>query len=118
MEFGAIVGGLVCGFLVETIPHWYLWIIALVTHIIGYIIYSLASQGWLIIISRLLAGYFLGAIITLYFSYFASSSLTYVETQRKLGIETNENSKEKLKNLGFTLMSFGYTTGFVLGSGA
>ncbi len=112
-----MIGGLVSGFLVETIPYWYLWVIALTTHTLGYIIYSLASQGWLIMISRLLAGYFLGAVITLSFSYFASSSAKYVERQSELGIKTKENSKERLKNYSFTVLMFGYSTGFILGPG-
>ncbi len=112
-----MVGALVTGFLIETIPYWYLWNTALLFHILGYVIYSVASQNWLIMISRLLAGWYLGAYVTLGFSYFTTSSKIYVEAQKRLGIETNENSEEKVKNFGFTLMSFGYSAGFVLVGG-
>lgn len=109
-----MIGGLVSGFLIGTIPYWYLWNIALVFHVVGYVIYSVAYQDWLIMISRLLAGYFLGAFMTLSFSYFAKSSETYIETHRKLGNETNENSIEKVKNFGFTIISLGNSAGFVI----
>ncbi len=105
------------GFLLESIPYWYLWAITLLTHVLGYTIYSVASQSWLIMISRLLAGYFLGGLITLSYTYIAKSSETYVEEQRRLGIETNENSKEKVKNLVFTSLMFGYSIGFLMGPG-
>ncbi|XP_064395488.1 uncharacterized protein LOC135342628 isoform X1 [Halichondria panicea] len=117
-EFGGMVGGFVSGVLVGYVPYWYLWAITFVTHILSYIIYCVVSQGWLIMISRLLAGYILGSLVTLSFAYFSSSSEEYVETQKKLGIKTDEKSVEKTRNMLFVTIAFGYSTGFIIGSGA
>ncbi len=105
------------GVLVGYVPYWYLWAIAFVTHILGYIMYCVVSQGWLIMISRLLAGYILGSLVTLSFAYFSSSSEEYVETQKKLGIKTDEKSVEKARNMLFTASAFGYSAGFIIGPG-
>ncbi len=116
-EFGGMVGGFLSGILVGYVPYWYLWAIAIVTHILGYIIYCVTTQGWLIMISRLLSGYILGAIVTLCFAYFTSSSEEYVEAQKKCGIKTDENSVQKAKNMRFVTFAFGYSSGFIIGPG-
>ncbi len=105
------------GVLVGYVPYWYLWAITFVTHILSYIIYCVVSQGWLIMISRLLAGYILGSLVTQSFAYFSSSSEEYVETQKKLGTKTDEKSVEKTRNMLFVTIAFGYSTGFIIGSG-
>ena len=112
-----MIGGFLSGILVGYVPYWYLWAIAIVTHILGYIIYCVTTQSWLIMISRLLAGYILGAIVTLCFAYFSSSSEEYVEAQKKCGIKTDENSVQRARNIRFVTFAFGYSSGFIIGPG-
>ena len=109
---GTIIGGLVCGFLVRIVPYWYLWAVSLVAHTISYVMYCVVHQGWLMMISRLLAGYFAGAILTLGFSYFTDTSVLYVE--ELTGAKTES---ERVRNYLFATFSFSMNLGFLLGPG-
>ncbi|XP_064385763.1 uncharacterized protein LOC135334489 [Halichondria panicea] len=109
---GAIIGGLVCGFLVGIVPYWYLWAVSLVAHTISYVMYCVVHQGWLMMISRLLAGYFAGATLTLGFSYFTDTSVLYVE--KLTGAKTES---ERVRNYLFATFSFSMNLGFLLGPG-
>jgi len=115
--FGAAIGGIISGFLTRSIPYWYLWMISLVSHTVGYVIYCVAYQGWLIMVSRLMSGYFVGAVITLAFNYNTSSSETYTEIKRELGMEVGEKDAYRLRNQLYAFVSIGYSIGLVIGSG-
>ena len=112
-----MVGGITSGFLVRSVPYWFLLATALAFNIIAFIIYSLTYQGWLLIISRLLTGCFLGAILTLAFSYFTMSSQAYYKVKKELGKEIDEKSAFKLRNYLFATMSVSQTAGLLIGSG-
>ena len=113
---GTIIGGLVCGFLVRIVPYWYLWAVSLVAHTISYVMYCVVHQGWLMMISRLLAGYFAGAILTLGFSYFTDTSVLYVEELNRMRMGAKTES-ERVRNYLFATFSFSINLGFILGPG-
>jgi len=46
------------GLLVNIIPFWYGVLICLLTHIVGFLVYGLATAAWMIILARLLGGMF------------------------------------------------------------
>lgn len=96
-------------------PYWHLVLFSLVLHTIGYVLYAISNEGWLIMISKLLSGYFIGAELTLALSYFAESSIDYQAMMKELG-KTVESS-EAIRNNLFALHNVGVNIGYFLGPG-
>ena len=117
LNVGGAIGGIASGSLVRFVPYWYLFLTALISHTVAFVIYCLSYQGWLMLISRILSGYFDGAIITLAFSYCTSSSEDYVKLRKDLGKKTNKKSSVELRNLLYGIVSFGYTFGIIISAG-
>ncbi len=67
-------------------------------------------------ISRILAGYFAGATMTLGFSYFTNTSILYVEELNRVRIGTKMES-ERIRNYLFAIFSFAFNLGFIIGPG-
>ncbi len=109
-----MVGGIMTGMLSNIVPQFYLWLFMLSIHTIGYLIYSLASKSWLILISKLLSGYFLGADLTISFSYLSKTSFKYSAIQKKRGLVVNDKS---LRNTLFALNGISFSVGYFLGPG-
>ena len=116
-HLGAMIGGITSGFLVRSVPYWYLWAVPLTFNTIAFAIYSLSNQGWLIMISRLLTGYFLGANLTLGFSYLTTSSQAYRVVKKELGKEMDEKAVIRLRDYLFSAMNVGYSSGVLISSG-
>ena len=76
-NFGGLVGALSAGFLIKFLPYWYLLFASLLLHTFGYILYAVSTQGWLIVISKLLSGVFVGMEMTIILAYFAQKSVIY-----------------------------------------
>ena len=68
-------------------------------------------------ISRLLAGYLLGAITTQAFAYFTRTSETYVAIQKKLGKTVDKDSAYRVRDFLFACLSIAYSLGYILGPG-
>ena len=112
---GALVGALGTGLATKYIPYWHIILVGLISHTVGYVIYPLATTGWLIIISKFLSGLFVGQELTVALAYFAESSLDYQAAHKALG-----NSKVKsdtIRNRLFALHNIGVDIGYVLGPG-
>lgn len=113
-NIGALIGAIVCGVLVKYIPYWHLILISLMTHTIGYVIYAVTYVGWLIMISKVLSGFFIGAEMALALSYFAESSVEYDLLLQDSGKKT---SKVSLKATLFALHNMGVSIGYIFGPG-
>ena len=112
---GALIGGFGTGCLVKFIPYWYLVLVSLVLHTVGYVIYAVTNEGWLIMTSKLLSGFFIGAELTLSLSYFAESSIDYQAAMKELGKPVE--SSEAVRNNLFALHNVGVNIGYFLGPG-
>ena len=75
----------------------------------------MATQGWLIIISKLLSGIFIGMEKTVTFAYFGESYNDYLATLERLGKE--ESKSARMKDRLFALHSIGVNAGYLLGPG-
>ena len=75
----AVAGGL----LFYLIPTWYLF--PTLCHILGYLLYALATSRWMMILARGLAGMQQGSAVSIVFSYFAVSFNSYMENLKILG---------------------------------
>ena len=116
-NFASLIGGIVSGFLVKSVPYWYLLLIALASHTVGFVLYCLSHQGWLMLISRLLSGFFVGSIVTLSFSYCTVSSEAYIKVKNDLGKKTEEKSSFQLRNYLFSALSFSHGAGVIISAG-
>ena len=112
---GALIGGFGTGCLVKFIPYWYLVLVSLVLHTVGYVVYAVSNEGWLIMTSKLLSGFFIGAELTLALSYFAESSIDYQAAMKELGKPVE--SSEVVRNNLFALHNIGVNIGYFLGPG-
>jgi MFS family permease len=86
-----------------------------VLHTVGYIVYAVSTEGWLIMTSKLLSGFFIGAELTLALSYFAESSIDYQAAMKELGKPVE--SSEAVRNNLFALHNIGVNIGYFLGPG-
>ena len=81
---GAFIASVVTGFLLNWIPYWHLNLISLVGLTIGWSIYATAVYGWMVLLSRLMTGSFIGMHYTLTYAYFGESFEDYVAAQKEL----------------------------------
>ena len=116
-NFGSVFGAILSGFLVKCLPYWYLYVIGLVAHISGFLIYVLTYEGWLILISKFLSGYFLGVQWSLGISYVAKSSEEYVAVLQARGKRVDDGSVERVKRFVFSSQTVGTGIGFIVGPG-
>lgn len=116
-NLGSLVGAILTGFIVQCIPYWYLILLGLILHTVGYIIYAVTYVGWLIMISKFMSGYFLGAQVTLALSYASKSSLEYVEVLREMEKKPDEGTAMRVRNYIFALQAIGISLGLLLGPG-
>ncbi len=118
-NFGSMFGSIICGILVRYVPFLFLFVTAVCLHIVGYILYGLSTQGWMLLIGEFLVGYYLGAQGTLSYSYVAETSVTYEEllSKNEGHIEVDKKREVKLRNFLFTLKTVGNSVGSFVGSG-
>ena len=113
---GFTVSGVVAGVLTNWIPYWYLFFSSTLAHVIGYLLYALATDGWMMILGRLLAGISMGSSTALTFAYFGVSFEVYADSARTL--ENYEEKRiDKVKGYIFSLYAIGNTLGQILGAG-
>ena len=112
---GAIIGSLMGGFLLKWVPYWHLVLSSLSLHTLGYIIYAVATSGWVVMVSKLLSGVFIGAEMTLALAYFGESNQPYRAAVKALG--KGEGGAARMKHTLFALHSVGVNVGYVFGPG-
>ena len=112
---GAIIGSLMGGLLLKWVPYWHLVLSSLGLHTLGYILYAVATSGWLVMLSKLLSGVFIGAEMTLALAYFGESQQAYTAAVKQLG--KKEGGAGRVKHTLFALHSVGVNVGYVFGPG-
>ncbi|CAI8044642.1 hypothetical protein GBAR_LOCUS24744 [Geodia barretti] len=113
---GHAIGSIVAGLLFNYIPTWYLFLCSTLSFIFGYLLYALASNGWMMILARGLAGIQLGTSTALSFAYFGVSFEKYTENIKLL--EKYESKKvARVKKYLFSTYSIGTFFGRVVGIG-
>ena len=117
---GELTGGLLSGFLTKCIPNWYQFVFAISLHTIGYVLYGVATNGGILMIGMFLAGYYLGAQITLSMNYATEMSVEYVNLLKEVMNEKDENFEYekkvvKTRNFLYSVYSIGFSVGLVVG---
>ena len=114
----ACIGALVSGCLVACVPYWYLFVTAICTEILGYTVYGVSTQGWQVLLSQILVGYFIGASSTLSVSYANESSMTYAKVIMKENDEVNKEYRVRVRDFLYTLINTAAVVGYYVGPGA
>ena len=104
------------GLLLRWVPYWHLVFTSLGLHTLGYILYAVATSGWVVMLSKLLSGVFIGAEMTLALAYFGESNLAYKAAVKELG-KGGERRAARMKHTLFALHSVGVNVGYVFGPG-
>ena len=113
---GHAIGSTTAGIMFNFIPTWYLFSLSTLSYVFGYLLYALATNGWMMVLARGLAGIQLGAAAALAFAYFGVSFEKYRENMKLL----NRNEEKKLakaKKYLFSTHSIGNLLGNVFGLG-
>ena len=110
------ITGILAGFLSNWIPYWYLFLSSILMHIIGYLLYALATNGWMMILARALSGISMGAVVTLSFTYYGVSFEEYVEDMKILK-RYEEKRASRVKGYVFSLFAVGNALGSIVGAG-
>lgn len=113
---GHVLMALLGGYLSNKIPMWYLFVGTIVLHIIGYSLYALSVTGWMMMVSRILAGISMGAAISVSFSYLGFSTLKYAENLRTLD-EYDAKKFAQAKGFVYSLFNVGTGAGYIVGAG-
>jgi MFS family permease len=113
---GHAIGSIVAGLLFNYIPTWYLFLCSTLSFIFGYLLYALATNGWMMILARGLAGIQLGSGTALSFAYFGVSFEKYTDNIKLL--EKYESKKvARVKKYLFSTYAIGTFFGRVIGIG-
>ena len=112
---GHVLTALLVGYLSNRIAMWYLFMGTIVLHILGYSLYALSVTGWMMLLSRILAGISMGAAIAVSFAYFGFSTVKYAENLTILG-EYDPKHYAKVKGFVFSLFNIGTGVGFIVGA--
>ena len=113
---GNSAAAIACGLLFNLIPTWYLFLSCIFIHITSYTFYSLATAGWMMLLSRTLAGLAMGSSVTLTFSYFGVSHFKYVEDLKEVE-RYEEKAAARTKGFIFSLYNIGNLLGYAIGGG-
>ena len=115
--FGHTSSAITNGLFFNYIPTWYLFLTAVVTHTLGYLFYASASNGWMMLVARGLAGISLGLVTSVTFTYFGVTYERYIENQKILGTYSGEEKSEQMKGYIFSTLNNGILLGPPIGLG-
>ena len=108
---GAFIGS------IGILPLWYGTMAALLCHIVGFLVYAMATSGWMMIVARVLSGMFIGLQSVLSLAYFGVSYQHYLEV---LGPEDRTKEEEKttrVKDILFVFYAISANVGTLIGPG-
>ena len=105
------------GLLVACVPYWYISVTGISLHIVGYTVYGVATQGWHLIVSQILAGYYVGSQLTFTYAYADDSSVAYVELIKEKEGKIGKDYRVQLRDSLYLLTSVGFVLGYFVGPG-
>ncbi len=119
LYIGSITGGFLVAFLIKFMPYWYLFIFFISAHILGFVLYGVASQGWMLILAMALVGVFTGSETILVFNYATDMSFMYVSAFKERGEVYNCDRMKAIefRNYLYAFHSLGYSVGFIFATG-
>lgn len=110
------------GYSTRIIPYWYILTTSILMQTFGYIIYAVASGGWMLLLARLLTGGYSGIIETISYSYVSEKEQDYREAYFQVHKQDSDKKNERLKlpNMKekmFSLLTIVVAFAYLLGPG-
>ena len=99
------------------VPLWYSTMAALLCHITGFVVYAMATSGWMMIVARVLVGMFIGIQVVLSLAYFGVSYLRYLEVLEPEERAEEEGKTTRVKDVLFALYAVSESVGNLIGPG-
>ena len=115
LHIGSVIGAVSNAVLSKFLPYWYLFLSSLVVFILGFVLYALATTGWLVVLANLLSGISSGIRMSLTLAYISESNVVYRVTLKELGEDSEKATR--VKHRLFAIDTVGYTIGQILGPG-
>ena len=114
---GELLGAMTASVVSSRIPLWYNTMAALLCHITGFVVYAMATSGWMIVLARILSGAYIGLQTVILLAYFGVSYHHYLEV-----LEPEERTKEegkttRVKDTLFAFYAFSANIGTLIGPG-
>lgn len=102
-SIGEFLGAMMGGIFASRIPFWYSTLVSLLFHSVAFLIYAIATDGWIVIAAQLLSGMFVGQQSVVSLTYIGVSYQHYVEI-----LDPKERIKEerKITRVKDTLFAF------------
>ena len=101
--------------LLKFLPYSYVILSSLLLHTVGYVLYAITNTSWLLILSRILAGLFIGVQTSCSLTYINESSAIYKKATQKLREDNVKANQIKYRLIA--LHYFGYCFGAIIGPG-
>ena len=121
-SLGEVIMAPIAGYSTRIIPYWYILAVGILMQMFGYIIYAVASEGWMLLVARLLTGGYSGIIETISYSYVSEKEQDYREAYFQVHEQdlSKKNGKLKLPNVKekmFSLLTIVVAFAYLLGPG-
>ena len=107
-SIGELLGAMTASIISSRVPLWYNTMVALLCHITGFMVYALATSGWMILLARILSGMYIGLQTVILLAYFSVSYQHYLEV---LGPEERTKEEGKTTRVKDTLFALYCTAG-------
>ncbi len=119
LQLSSIIGGFLSAFLIKLVPYWYQYVFFLCCNSLGFVLYGVANQGWVLLLGMSLAGIYLGAEVSLGFNYATDMSTEYVQLLKERGevFECEKIKAIKVRNYLYAFHTVGYSVGSLVGTG-
>ena len=116
-SIGQLLGAMIASIVSSRVPLWYSTMAALLCHITGFVVYAMATSGWMMIVARVLVGMFIGIQVVLSLTYFGVSYLRYLEVLEPEERAEEEGKTTRVKDVLFALYAVSESVGNLIGPG-
>ena len=119
-SIGEVILAPVAGYSAKWIPYWYLLLVGIISHTFGYLLYSVATNGWVMLLARFLAGAYSGIIETVGYAYISEKEADYLTSyaKKKSVYHVNKRIKApKVKEKTYAFLTVTITVSYLAGPG-
>ena len=119
-SLGEVILAPISGYATRWCPYWYILVIGIVIHTIGYVFYSLATNLWVMFLARLLTGAYAGIIETVSYAYIGERANEYeiaVAKRQKLTSGKKNKKATRIKEKAYALLTLSITLSYLAGPG-
>ena len=120
-SIGEVISAVLVGFAVKWIPYWHLLLVGILMHTMSSLLYATAMSGWMMVVSELLSGAYVGIVETVAFAYIdaraANYERAYATMQQNDLVGSKRLKKSRIKQKGYAVITFTEGVSFLAGPG-